>query len=167
MSSTTYHPFSVPRYASQTPGPKAREHLLVTQTGEAVSTSDLPLIHLALPDYADVAALHQALVDYLRDARVGLRLELRGDQAFVWPLHALARAAGLEDDEIHISSSAASTRRVFCVHCASCQAASAADTLTCVRCGVKLEVRRHFSQRLGAYLGVCADAEQPYAEVRP
>jgi len=167
MSATTDHPFSVPRYASPAAGPKAREHLLVTQTGEAVAARDLPLIHLALPDYADLAALHQALAGYLRDARVGLRLELRGDQSFVWPLHALARAAGLEDDEIHLDSSAASTRRVFCVHCANCQPASAADSLTCAHCGVVLEVRRHFSQRLGAYLGVCADAEQPYAEVRP
>lgn len=167
MSATTDHPFSVPRYPSAASDRKPRERLLVSQSGEAFAAGDLPLIQLALPDYADLAALHQALADYLADARVGLRLELHGDQAFVWPLHALARGAGLEDDEIHLYSSAASLRRVFCVHCSTCQPASAADLLTCAHCGVALEVRRHFSQRLGAYLGVCADAEQPYAEVRP
>jgi hypothetical protein len=36
-----------------------------------------------------------------------------------------------------------------------------------VRCAVGLEVRQHFSQRLGAYLGVCTNADQPYAGVQP
>ncbi|MOA57558.1 hypothetical protein D3C78_1817610 [compost metagenome] len=62
---------------------------------------------------------------------------------------------------------AAGSRRVFCVHCANCQPAGAAAHLTCAHCGVVLEVRRHFSQRLGAYLGVCADADQPYQEIQP
>lgn len=174
MSPFTDHPFSVPRYPSGQPSPKAREHLLVTQDAGretlaalASTLGDTPLTHLALPDFASLAALQLALSARLKDARVGLRLELRGDEAFVWPLHALARGAGLQGDEILLGSSTEGTRRVFCVHCATCQSAGTAAALTCAHCGVVLEVRRHFSQRLGAYLGVCADADQPYRETRP
>ena len=160
MSSTaTDHPFSVPRYEQA--GQPA--DLLVTQYHDSRTADDR---QLTLSDFSDSAALHQALGNRLNLARCGLRLELRGDEAFIWPLQALARSAGLQDDEIILSHVPGSSR-VFCVHCARCQPASIADALTCTHCGVHLEVRRHFSQRLGAYLGVCADADQPYAEVRP
>ncbi|OLS64443.1 dimethylamine monooxygenase subunit DmmA family protein [Pseudomonas putida] len=155
----TDHPFSVPRYEPQ--GRPA--DLLVTQYRDA----NLPAgQQLALADFANAAALQRALTARLELARCGLRLELRGDESFIWPLQALARGAGLQDDEILLSRVPGS-RQVFCVHCARCQPASAAEVLTCAHCGVRLEVRRHFSQRLGAYLGVCADADQPYAEARP
>lgn len=153
------HPISVPRYEPQA----FTADLLVSQFRDA----DLPAERqLVASDFADLATLQQALVARLDLARCGLRLELRGDEAFIWPLHALARGAGLQDDEILLDRVAGS-RRVFCVHCARCQPASAAETLACAHCGVRLEVRRHFSQRLGAYLGVCADADQPYAQVQP
>lgn len=155
--SATLHPFSVPRYAPQ--GEPA--DLLVTQYRDAG-----PAEQLALGDFADVQALHRAVLARLELARCGLRLELRGDEAFIWPLQALARAAGLDAEEI-VLSHVPGQRQVFCVHCARCQPASAATAMTCAHCGVQLEVRRHFSQRLGAYLGVCADADQPYGEVRP
>lgn len=159
MSSTaTDHPFSVPRYdqASQP------ADLLVTQRRDSNLADDQQLV---LGDFSDSAALQQAFTTRLKLASCGLRLELRGDESFIWPLQALARSAGLEDDEILLSHVPGS-RQVFCVHCARCQAASAADAMTCAHCGVHLEVRRHFSRRLGAYLGVCADAELPYAEAR-
>jgi hypothetical protein len=175
MSTTaTDHPFSAPRYPSGQPSLTATAHLLVTQgtgrddfTALALQLGKDRLTHLALPDFPNLAALQLALDAQLKDARVGLRLDLRGDEAFVWPLHALARAAGLQADEILMSSDPDGTRRVFCVHCATCQPATSAGHLTCAQCGVVLEVRRHFSQRLGAYLGVCADADQPYQEVQP
>lgn len=55
------------------------------------------------------------------------------------------------------------SRRVYCVHCGLTQAASAADRLYCIGCQVQLGIRAHFSKRLGAYLGVCDDADHPYA----
>ncbi|WP_271408625.1 dimethylamine monooxygenase subunit DmmA family protein [Pseudomonas sp. Q1-7] len=173
MSPTaTDHPFSVPRYPSGQPNPTADAHLLVTQGAGrddcAALTAQLGkgrMMHLALPDFPSFAALQLALNEQLKNACVGLCLDLRGDEAFIWPLHALARAAGLQVDEILMSSSPNGIRRVFCVHCSTCQPASNDAHLTCTTCGVVLEVRRHFSQRLGAYLGVCADADQPYQEM--
>ena len=173
-NAATDHPFSVPRYPSGQTCPAASEHLLVTQgAGQeerdalAAQLGKVRITHLALPDFPSVADLQLVLSTTLQDARVGLRLDLRGDEAFVWPLHALARAAGLQADEIFMSSSPEGTRLVFCVHCATCQPATSAGHLACTQCGVMLEVRRHFSQRLGAYLGVCADADQPYQGVQP
>ncbi|AGZ35270.1 MAG: dimethylamine monooxygenase subunit DmmA family protein [Pseudomonas sp.] len=173
-SAATDHPFSVPRYPCGDPNQDATTYLLVSQApgrdesaAVASELGDAQAGHLALPDYADMAALQRALAQRLASAQVGLHLELRGDQAFVWPLHAQARAAGLQEDEITISSSAQGSRLVFCVHCTHCQPTAATPHLTCSHCGVVLEVRRHFSQRLGAYLGVCADADQPYKEVHP
>lgn len=162
MSSTaTYHPFSVPRYPEQPSRPAA--DLLVTRVRDSHLPDERQLV---LTDFADNSALCQALAERLAQSCCGLRLELRGDEAFIWPLHAVARQAGLADDEIALSHVQGS-RQVFCVHCARCQPASPEDSLVCAHCGVHLEVRRHFSQRLGAYLGVCADADQPFAEVRP
>lgn len=165
MLPPTDHPFSVPRYPSSTPGEQARAHLLVTQ--DAVQAPHTPLAaHLALTDFANPTALQQALVEHLARAHVGLHITLQGDEAFVWPLHALARSAGLQEDEIHLDCPPNGTRQVFCVHCATSQDAGPTARHRCRHCGVQLEVRRHFSQRLGAYLGVCVDADQPYAEVR-
>lgn len=155
----TDHPFSVPRYEPQ--GRPA--DLLVSQYRDTGLPAEQ---QLTLADFANTAALQLALTARLDLARCGLRLELRGDESFIWPLQALARNAGLQDEEILLSRVPGS-RQVFCVHCARCQPASAAEVLTCAHCGVRLEVRRHFSQRLGAYLGVCADADHPYAEARP
>ncbi len=161
MSSAAYHPFSVPRYPGNPSRPPV--DLLVTRVRDTQMADERQLV---LSDFADNAALGLALLERLGQSRCGLRLELRGDEAFIWPLHAAARQAGLEDDEILLSHVQGS-RLVFCVHCARCQPASPDDTLVCAHCGVHLEVRRHFSQRLGAYLGVCADADQPFAEVQP
>lgn len=160
-SAATYHPFSVPHYPE--PSSRPAVDLLVTRVRDSHLADDRQLV---LTDFADSAALGLALAERLAQLRCGLRLELRGDEAFIWPLHAVARQAGLQDDEMLLSHVQGS-RQVFCVHCARCQPASPEDSLVCAHCGVHLEVRRHFSQRLGAYLGVCADADQPFAEVRP
>lgn len=111
--------------------------------------------------------LEQRLQRRLEQACVGLQLFICGDEAFLWPLHAVARAAGLQPGEIHLLCHGQARRAVYCVHCASHQLAGASEQHLCHRCGVRLEIRRHFSQRLGAYLGVCADADHPYAQVHP
>jgi hypothetical protein len=108
-----------------------------------------------------------ALLEYLASASVGLQLFLSGDEAYLWPLHALARQAGLRPEEIHLLHQGEARRAIYCVHCTALQSGGPAEQHDCQQCGVRLEVRRHFSRRLGAYLGVCADADHPYAEGRP
>lgn len=175
MSSVApYPPTSVPLYPVAEPYPPTPHYLLVTQD-DAVETlqrlgvelSDTRIDHLQLSGITDPSALQQALSERLAHACVGLRLVLEGDEAFVWSLHALARKAGMQPDEIRIVRRPDGCRQVFCVHCANCQATRLAGPIACAHCGVVLEVRQHLSRRLGAYLGVCADPDQPRREPRP
>jgi len=106
--------------------------------------------------------LHQVLVS----ATVGSHLYIMGDEAFIWRIHGEARCAGLENDEIDITRTITGPRLVYCVHCGLTQAAGPEPLLTCIGCAVELEVREHFSRRLGAYLGVCTNPDQPYAGAR-
>jgi hypothetical protein len=106
--------------------------------------------------------LHQVLVS----ATVGSQLYILGDEAFIWRIHGEARSAGLEDDEIDITHTLAGPRLVYCVHCSLTQAAGPEPLLSCIGCAVGLEVREHFSKRLGAYLGVCTNPDQPYSGAR-
>jgi hypothetical protein len=107
--------------------------------------------------------LHQVL----GSATVGSHLYIMGDEAFIWRIHGEARSAGLEDDEIDIARTLAGPRLVYCVHCGLTQGAGPEPLLVCIGCAVGLEVREHFSRRLGAYLGVCTNPDQPYSGARP
>lgn len=160
---------SLPRYPSQAPTQQPARYLLVTQNAPAEPFAGLDghaaaLTHLALPRLGSLQALQQALAAQLAASHVGVRLELHGDEAFLWALRGIATDAGLLDEEIGLHLEHQHQRNIFCVHCSRVQPGSASsEQHVCCACGVVLEVRRHFSARLGAYLGVCADADQPYA----
>lgn len=129
---------------------------------EAVAGLDQPLLlNGEQPDFA--WRLQQALAS----ATVGCRLYLLGDEAFVWRLHGQARAAGLEDDEIRLTCSLPGQRLVYCAHCGLIQTTGPEPLLNCIGCHVGLEVRTHFSRRLGAYFGVCNNPDKPYAGFQP
>ncbi|MCS3419987.1 hypothetical protein M2399_005340 [Pseudomonas sp. BIGb0450] len=129
---------------------------------EVVAGLDQPLLlNGEQPDFA--WRLQQALAS----ATVGCRLYLLGDEAFVWRLHGQARAAGLEDDEIRLTCSLPGQRLVYCAHCGLIQATGPEPLLNCIGCHVGLEVRTHFSRRLGAYFGVCNNPDKPYAGFQP
>jgi dimethylamine monooxygenase subunit C len=115
--------------------------------------------------YQNEDALAAALGDLLATAKLGTRLYLSGDEAFVWRLRGIAERAGMRPDEIQMAAAGA-RRAVYCVHCGAARAYGADDTVVCGGCGVRLGVRQHFSNALGAYLGVCADPDHPYAEPR-
>ena len=76
------------------------------------------------------------------------------------------RPAGLLGDEIELFKQGA-RRRLYCVHCGHFQDIGSEGECTCGQCRVKLFVREHFSQRLGAYMGVCIDPDSPYAAEVP
>jgi hypothetical protein len=129
---------------------------------EVVSGLHQPLLlNGEQPDFA--WRLQQALAS----ATVGCRLYLLGDEAFVWRLHGQARDAGLEDDEIRLTCSLPGQRLVYCAHCGLIQATGPEPLLNCIGCHVGLEVRTHFSRRLGAYFGVCNNPDKPYAGFQP
>lgn len=156
---------SLPRYRQPQTRKTANRHIVVMQSAAAcapfVDELEHPLVLNG--ESADFARrLHQVLVS----ATVGSHLYIMGDEAFIWRIHGEARSAGLEDEEIDITRTLAGPRLVYCVHCGLTQAAGPEPVLTCIGCEVGLEVREHFSRRLGAYLGVCTHPDQPYAGVR-
>jgi hypothetical protein len=170
MSSTcaTRH-FSLPCYSGGQPPQAARQHLLVTQFGARPTLNQTAIpssAHLDLAQFANLEQLSQALAERLGHAEVGVFLELQGDEAFIWSLHKVAREAGLLCEEILLKRTAPGQRLLFCVHCATLQTGTDAAIQPCANCAVVLQVRQHFSVRLGAYLGVCADAEHPYEQAR-
>ncbi|VVP86298.1 hypothetical protein PS918_02811 [Pseudomonas fluorescens] len=153
---------SLPRYRPPHPREAATRHIVALQSAAAcasfVGELDQPLV--LNQQNADFSArLDQALAS----ATIGTHLYIMGDEAFIWRIHGQARNAGLEEDEIDITRSVVGQRQVYCVHCGLTQAAAAQPTHTCIGCDVGLEVREHFSRRLGAYLGVCTNPDQPYA----
>ena len=129
---------------------------------EGVAALDQPLLlNGEQPDFA--RRLQQALAS----ATVGCRLYLLGDEAFIWRIHGEARAAGLEEAEISMTCTTPGLRQVYCAHCGLTQVAGPEALLNCIGCQVGLEVRGHFSRRLGAYFGVCINPDQPYAAFQP
>ncbi|MFP3565168.1 dimethylamine monooxygenase subunit DmmA family protein [Paraburkholderia sp. SIMBA_030] len=108
-------------------------------------------------------ALERHLLATLDRAAVGLRLYICGDEAFIWRIRRLACEAGMLPEEISAELGAA-PRAVYCVHCSASHVYDALPEVECIGCGINLGVRQHFSARVGAYLGVCADPDRPYPE---
>lgn len=111
---------------------------------------------------ASLDALQERLAGLLSQAPMGTRLYVFGDEAFVWHIFRLAQPSGLLQDEIELIA-LGSRRRLYCVHCATLQDVDGAEAEhDCSACGLRLEVRGHFSRRLGAYLGACLDPIDPH-----
>lgn len=169
-------PVSLPIYDVALSTQPFRDYLLVTQTQGVELRADLQdrfakarcLTHLALPELGDLPTLQRVLAEHLRISHVGMQLHVQGDESFLWKVRTVAMDAGLLADEITLSLNSGQgeggSRSVFCVHCARLQDATDAALHTCCQCAVVLEVRQHFSERLGAYIGVCADADHPCGE---
>jgi hypothetical protein len=102
---------------------------------------------------------------WLAQAAVGARLYVCGDESFVWQVHGLARQVGMLNEDIELFKCGA-TRKLFCAHCAALQDIDESTTVACQNCGVHLYVREHFSQRLGAYMGVCLNPDYPLGEMQ-
>nr|WP_211610672.1 dimethylamine monooxygenase subunit DmmA family protein [Paraburkholderia haematera] len=110
-------------------------------------------------------ALERHLLATLDRSAIGLRLYVCGDEAFIWRIRRLACEAGMLPEEISAELVAA-PRAVYCVHCSASHVYDALPEVECIGCGINLGVRQHFSERVGAYLGVCADPDRPYLEDR-
>lgn len=107
--------------------------------------------------------LEVRVLTLLSTAPVGSRVYVCGDEAFAWRIYRLARNSGLLAEEIELIKTG-SRRELYCVHCATLQTIGSEQDVACRHCGVQLLVREHFSRRLGAYMGVCLNPDQPYAE---
>ncbi len=112
---------------------------------------------------ASTAALLQQLGHALASLPMGLRFYAAGDEDFLAEVSRVAELHGLDSAEMQCECVAPGARRVYCVHCRTCNAAVSGAIAPCAGCGRKLLVRDHYSRRLAAFMGVMADAETPGA----
>ncbi|TPE51732.1 dimethylamine monooxygenase subunit DmmA family protein [Amaricoccus solimangrovi] len=108
----------------------------------------------------------------LAEARMGFQLYLAGTEGLIGRVAAEAVSAGLPLDAIQSEHRGSIARRMQCVHCKGITEDVATDPFVCAHCGLTLFVRDHYSRRLGAFQGVCVDAETPgivpaSQEIRP
>ncbi|MCV2871980.1 hypothetical protein OEZ71_06695 [Defluviimonas sp. WL0050] len=102
----------------------------------------------------------------LSDAHMGLQIYLAGTEGLMGRAMSAALAAGLPLAAIQTEHRGSVARRMQCVHCKGITEDVTTDPFVCAHCGLNLFVRDHFSRRIGAYQGVCVDAEDP-GEVPP
>ncbi len=108
-------------------------------------------------DAVAMAALRADLVD----ARMGTQVYAAGTENLIGHVVQAALEAGLELGAIGAEHRGSLERRVQCVHCKAITEHVTTQPVTCSGCGLALLVRDHFSRRIGAFQGVCVDAEEP------
>ncbi len=145
--------------------------ILVAPTAEGPSQIG-DLRPLAVQTAPDLEAAGPMLTRLLGSAHMGTQLFLAGSEGLMGHLSALATANGLPLDAIQMEHRGTIARRMQCVHCKGITDNVTTDPFTCSHCGLTLFVRDHFSRRLGAFQGVCVDAETPgvvpqSVEIRP
>jgi predicted RNA-binding Zn-ribbon protein involved in translation (DUF1610 family) len=103
----------------------------------------------------------------LGQAHMGTRLYLAGTEGFMGQAMQVAMNHGVDPASLHTEHRGSTARRVQCVHCKGITENVTTSPYTCSHCGLSLLVRDHFSRRLGAFQGVCIDAEEPGTAPKP
>ncbi len=97
----------------------------------------------------------------LASERMGTRLYIAGTEGFIGQSMRIALAHGVDFNSIKTEHRGSEARRVQCVHCKGITDNVTTQPVTCSHCGLSLLVRDHYSRRIGAFQGVCIDAEEP------
>lgn len=100
------------------------------------------------------------LRELLDTASMGLRLYAAGSEPLIGLVVQAGGEFGIDHSAIQTEHRGTLMRRVQCIHCKVFIDNVTTNIVTC-QCGVTLQVRDHYSRRLAAFQGVCADAEAP------
>ena len=103
----------------------------------------------------------------LGQAHMGTRIYLAGTEGFIGQAQQVAMNHGVDPASINAEHRGSTARRVQCVHCKGITENVTSSPFTCSACGLSLLVRDHYSRRLGAFQGVCIDAEEPGTAPKP
>ena len=103
----------------------------------------------------------------LGQAHMGTHIYLAGTEGFIGQAQQVAMNHGVDPASIHAEHRGSAARRVQCVHCKGITENVTTSPFTCSACGLSLLVRDHYSRRLGAFQGVCIDAEEPGTAPKP
>ena len=154
---------STPSYRqAQELKPVHGQYLLILQQANTLEARHLAEQFAAFPTLlATSEAFSDELTAQLQQAHAGLHVVLCGDEIFLWQVTQSLMVQGLMKDEIQQVRTQPELKKVYCVHCGETQTTTAEEFCSCEHCGVYLLIRTHFSERLGAYMGVCANPDQP------
>ena len=103
----------------------------------------------------------------LGQAHMGTHIYLAGTEGFIGQAQQVAMNHGVDPASLHTEHRGSAARRVQCVHCKGITDNVTTSPYTCSHCGLSLLVRDHYSRRLGAFPGVCIDAEEPGTAPKP
>lgn len=142
------------------------EPLQVFITGEEVKQYE-EILKVYLPDelksFQQVPALKTDVNEALKTALMGTQFYIAGDEGFIWECLSMLDEYGVQDRNVEKELCGSLARVVYCVHCKNIDREVHHDIHQCSACQRHLFVRDHFSRRLGAYMGVMIDAEEPGA----
>ena len=123
------------------------------------------IINSLVPDeftvFANTNEALTALNVVLPDCYMGTRFYVAGSEDFIWQVAKQLYDFGVQDDDIDKELCRTLARSVYCVHCKTITKNVHLNIVACDGCQRKVFVRDHFSRRLGAYMGLMVDAEQP------
>ena len=105
--------------------------------------------------------LFSALDAALAEATMGTRLYAAGTEGFVGRVIKLGVEHGIDHRSMVTEHRGSLARRVQCVHCKWFTENVTTSIFECSHCANLLLVRDHYSRRLAAFQGVCANAEDP------
>ncbi|MDX6302497.1 MAG: dimethylamine monooxygenase subunit [Nocardioidaceae bacterium] len=146
------------------PGFAGRTHVLYAGS-ETSAAEDLDRLHSLGTAQVDVLPtsddLIRALDGLLSTASMGTRLYAAGTEGFIGRVLTIAIGHGIDHKSVLTEHSGSRARRVQCVHCKRITEDVTVSIFECAGCGVLLFVRDHYSRRLAAFQGVCANAEDP------
>jgi dimethylamine monooxygenase subunit C len=97
----------------------------------------------------------------LNTATMGTRIYISGTEGFIGQAMQVALRHGMDFNSIRTEHRGSEARRVQCVHCKGITDSVTTNSYCCTHCGLLLLVRDHYSRRIGAFQGVCIDAEEP------
>jgi dimethylamine monooxygenase subunit C len=114
-----------------------------------------------LTEAPTIATLLVRLDGLLANAVMGQRLSIVGTEGFIGECMQVALRHGVDQASIRTEHRGSEKRRVQCVHCKGITEDVTTQPARCSHCGLMLLVRDHYSHRIGAFQGVCIDAEEP------
>ena len=135
----------------------AQESLSGNDYGQVLGERGLVDLRVFATQAQAVAALDQSLAGCV----MGTRLYIAGSESFIGLAVQVAMNYNLNADEVQREQCGNLARRVYCIHCNATNENGTTNIVKCLGCGRHLIVRDHYSQRLGGYMGVMADAESP------
>ena len=124
---------------------------------EAIQALACPRVYVGPSTAAALPRLNKTL----EAVRMGTQIYLAGSEGGMGVFMQVCMAAGIDFQSLQTEHRGSLARRMQCVHCKGITEHVTTQPANCEHCGLLLLVRDHYSRRIGAFQGVCINAEDP------